>query len=152
MPTSLADLTLVTATLGAGLIAGLCFTFASVVMTALDGLGAPAALRAMQSINAVILRSVAMPVWIGTALVAVVATVLAEERLAVGTPAALYLLGALAVTRAGNIPLNEALDRVDPEAPDAVRAWADYRRRWGRWNTLRTVLCGLACAGFALAR
>ena len=49
------------------------------------------------------------------------------------------------------MPLNEALDRVDPDGPDAESAWRDYRRRWGRWNGIRTLACALAAVGFMLA-
>jgi uncharacterized membrane protein len=77
--------------------------------------------------------------------------VFAEERALAVTAAALYGVGALAITGRGNVPLNEALDRVDPDGDDAERAWGDYRVRWGRWNAVRTLLCALASAGFALA-
>ena len=133
----LREVVLLVATVGAGLVAGLCYTFASFLMSALDRLGAPDAIRAMQAINARILRSGAMLVWFGTAIAV--------------TAAALYVLGAIVVTGRGNVPLNEQLDRVDPDGPDAEQAWRRYRRLWGRWNTLRTAVCVLATGGFAAA-
>lgn len=139
------------ATLGAGLIAGLCFTFGAFVMRALDRLGPAAAIRAMHSINAVILRSSAMTVWFGTLIAGLAAVALAEQRTLPLVATALYAFGALAITGRGNIPLNEALDAVDPDSPQAPEAWQRYRRRWQRWNAARTIACSLAAVGFALA-
>jgi len=139
------------AALGSGLVAGLCFTFGSFVLRALDRLGAPAAVRAMQSINAVILRSSAMAVWFGTLLAGGVALALADDRALVGAATLVYALGAVLVTGRGNVPLNEALDAVDPDAPGAHEAWQRYRVRWARWNALRTALVTASTALFALA-
>ena len=148
---SLAELALVAAALGAGLVAGLCFTFQAFLMRSFDRLGSPAAIRAMQSLNAEILRSSVMVVWIGTVPLGVAAAFLAEARLLPGVAAGLYAVGALAITGRGNVPLNEALDRVDPDGAEAEGEWRDYRRRWGRWNGIRTVLCAAAAVGFMLA-
>ena len=152
----------IVAAVGAGLIGGLCFAFSSFILRALGDLGAPQAIRAMQSINARILVSNTMAVWVGTAGVGVLAAILAfvvgpaEERVLVALGAVFYVAGALGITRGGNIPLNEALDGVDPEAPgtDAPaldEAWRSYVVRWGRWNAARTALCLAAAAAFALA-
>ena len=148
---SLSDVTLLVAGVGSGLVAGLCFAFASFIMRSFDPLGAPQAIRAMQAINRSILRSSAMGVWFGTAIAGVAAAVLAEDRSLPIAAAVLYGVGAILITGRGNVPLNEALDRVDPEAPGAVEVWRLYRERWGRWNAVRTVACALASAGFALA-
>ena len=68
------------AAVGSGLVAGLCFAFASFLMRSFDDLGAAQAIRTMQALNARILRSSAMSVWFGTAVIGIVAAVLAEER------------------------------------------------------------------------
>ena len=138
------------ATVGAGLTAGLCFSFATFIMTALDRLGPPAAIRAMQSINAVILKSLAMVVWFGTAIVGVTAAVLDGGSALSIAAAALYAVGAILITGRGNVPLNEWLDGIDSESPEAAAAWRRYHGRWQRWNAIRTVVLVLATAGFAL--
>lgn len=145
------ELLLVAAAAGSGLIAGLCFTFGSFVMRALDSLGAATAIRTMQAINTTILRSSAMAVWFGSAVLGALATALAEERALAGSATALYVLGALVITGRGNVPLNESLDRIDPEAAGVEETWHHYRVRWGRWNDLRTALCLLASIGFTVA-
>lgn len=139
------------AAIGSGLIAGLCFAFGSFILGSLDRLGASQAIRTMQAINAQILRSTAMVAWMGTIVAGVLATVLADERALVGTATGLYTVGALLITGRGNVPLNESLDRVNPEEPEAEARWQHYRTRWSRWNAVRTVLFVLASAGFSLA-
>ena len=139
------------AAVGSGLVAGLCFAFGSFLLRSFDRLGPSQAIRTMQSINATILQSTSMWVWMATPILGVVATAFAVER---GRPMAAlvsYVAGALLITRLRNIPLNEELDRVNPDAPGAEEAWRSYRVRWGRWNTLRALACGLAAGGFAMA-
>ena len=145
------EISALAATVGSGLVAGLCFAFATFLMPALDLLGAPHAIRAMQAINAKILRSSAIAVWFATPLVGGVVIALAEDRTPAIAATALYLVGAVVITGRGNVPLNEELGRVDPDAPGAEEAWRRYRILWGRWNALRTAVCVLASGGFALA-
>lgn len=152
---SLSEAFSLAAAVGAGLIAGLCFAFASFLMRSFDALGAPAAIRTMQSVNTTILRSSAMVVWFGTAALGVAAALLAKGNMATIVAAVLYGIGAILITGRGNVPLNEALDRFDPDAlagdPSAAETvWRDYRVAWGRWNGLRTVVCAVASAGFVL--
>lgn len=137
------------ASLGAGFVGGLCFAFGSFQLRAFDRLGAAQAIRSMQSINATILRSSAMPLWWGTALAGAIAAFASSAGALRWVPLAAYVAGALLVTGRANVPLNEALDRVDPDAPEAEQEWSSYRVRWGRWNALRTALCALAALGFA---
>lgn len=147
----IAEIAALVAAVGAGIVAGLCFAFATFIMRALDRLGPPQAIRAMQAINAVILRSSAMFVWFGTAIVGVVAAFLAERTTVAIVAAAAYVIGAVLITGRGNVPLNEQLDRVDADAPGAEQIWRDYFERWGRWNSIRTVMLVVATAGFAIA-
>ena len=148
---TLPSISLLASMLGAGLIAGLCFAFSSFLMTSFDRLGPAQAIRTMQSLNAVILRSAAMAVWFGTALLGIAAAVLTHGAPLAVAAAILYLVGAVGITGFRNVPLNEALDEVEPDSPEAENAWRQYRLRWSRWNTLRTFVCALASLGFALA-
>ncbi|MEM7623259.1 MAG: anthrone oxygenase family protein, partial [Planctomycetota bacterium] len=42
-------------------------------------------------------------------------------------------------TAAGNVPLNNRLDRVDAETPEAHELWKHYLRVWTRLNHLRVI-------------
>jgi len=146
------EVTMLVATVGSGIVGGLCFAFASFIMSSFDDLGPPQAIRAMQSINSGILRSSAMGAWFGTAVIGIVAAMIAENRGLAITAAVLYGMGAVVITGQGNVPLNEELGRVDPDGPGAADAWRRYRIRWGHWNNLRTVLIAASTTFFALAQ
>jgi uncharacterized membrane protein len=50
------------------------------------------------------------------------------------------------------VPLNDALAKLTRDDPDAARQWADYVRRWTRWNHVRTAAAlAAAAASFSLA-
>jgi uncharacterized membrane protein len=148
----LLTIAIVAAALGSGLIAGLFFAFSTFVMKAL-ALRPPAeGMAAMVSINRVILRSLFMPVFFGTALLSILIAIWA---LIVPTPASpwliaaalIYLLANIAVTMVWNVPLNVAIDRADPAADNSA-LWADYVDRWTRWNHVRTIACLVASGLF----
>ena len=56
------------AAIGCGLIAGLYFAFSTFIMTALGRIGQVAGITAMNAINAVIVQSLFMPLFLGTTL------------------------------------------------------------------------------------
>ncbi len=149
-------LTLGTA-LGCGLVAGVFFAFSSFVMPALGRLPAAQGVAAMQSINVTVITPSFLAAFVGTGLgcLALIAASLAAPR--AGTPlivagALLYLLGTLLVTRACNIPLNDALAAADPASADAARLWATFLTKWVAWNHVRTVAALGAAALLTLAR
>jgi uncharacterized membrane protein len=61
-----------------------------------------------------------------------------------------YLL-AVAITGGYHIPRNNALDHVDPAAPDADAVWRRYWRAWTAGNHLRTIVCTAAAVLLTLA-
>jgi len=65
---------------------------------------------------------------------------------------ALYLAGTLFATMAFNVPLNDALARVDPASDEGARVWNGYVDRWTAWNHVRTAAAATASALFILAR
>jgi uncharacterized membrane protein len=50
---------------------------------------------------------------------------------------ALYLIGAIVVTIAANVPLNNALMTVHPEGTGAAAHWSSYLSHWVAWNHVR---------------
>ena len=138
--------------LGCGLSAGVFFAFSTFVMPALDRLAPGQSIRAMNSINRLAVTPAFMTALFGTALACVVLGVWAVvswgERPAAWVLAgsALYLLGAIVVTGAANVPLNDALAIVDPDAADAASRWSSYLSDWIVWNHVRAVAT-LAAAG-----
>jgi uncharacterized membrane protein len=130
----------VVAATGCGLVAGLLFVFSAGVLTALGRLPADDGAVAMRAVNAAVLNPLFLGVFVGTAVVCavlVVAVAVGGGPVTAAVAGVLYLVGVLGVTVAVNVPLNEAL------AAGRV-GWADYRRRWGRWNHLRTTAATVA--------
>jgi len=148
-------LTLATA-LGCGLSAGVLFAFSSFVMPALDRLAPAQSIRAMNSINKLAVTPVFMAALFGTALACAVLGVWSVaswgERPAalVLAGCALFLLGAIVVTVTANVPLNDALMDVDPEAADAATRWSSYLSDWTLWNHARAATA-IAASGLLIA-
>jgi uncharacterized membrane protein len=138
------------AVLGCGLMAGVFFAFSAFVMRALAALPAGQGAAAMRSISVVILGSLFMAVFMGTAAACVALGAVSFTRwggLGAGwllAGSVLYLVGTFGVTAAFNVPLNEAL-----AAKDDV--WPRYVVVWTAWNHVRTLASLGATGAFALA-
>ncbi|WP_426407744.1 DUF1772 domain-containing protein [Bradyrhizobium ganzhouense] len=140
--------------LGCGLMAGVYFTFSTFVMTALGRLDQAAGIAAMNAINVDIVRSLFMPLFLGTTVAGVALVVMGALRL--GEPGAismiagggLYVIGMFVVTVVFNVPLNDALAAVQPSSPEAGTLWAAYLKDWVFWNHVRTVASLVASALF----
>ena len=152
---TLFEIAILIAALGSALIGGLFFAFSTFIVRALAARPAGEGMAAMVSINRVILRSLFMPVFFGTALLSGLVggwavTNWGPGACCVAAGAGLYLVGSIGVTMLWNVPLNNAIDRADPVADNAA-LWADYVRRWTRWNHVRTLASLAAAAAFILA-
>ncbi|MFW6773492.1 anthrone oxygenase family protein [Nocardioides sp. CPCC 205120] len=121
----------------AAAVGGVYAAFSVMVMPALRRLDAPAAVAVMQEVNVRAERGPFIALFAGGALAAVALGTLALR--APGTDprhvvAAALLLGSVAVTVVGNVPLNQRL------ASEGAEAWPHYAEVWTRLNTLRTLL------------
>lgn len=136
---------------GSALVAGVMLAFSVSVMPALDRRPRGQAVAAMQAMNAAILNPVFGLAFGGTGLVCagLVATApFTGDHAGAGWRAVgglLYLVGVLGITGVVNVPMNEAIDRVDAESGEAATAWPPFLRRWTTWNHLRAV-AGTAAA------
>ncbi|MEM7762510.1 MAG: DUF1772 domain-containing protein [Pseudomonadota bacterium] len=150
--------TLIVATLLCALTAGLVFAFSSIVMPGLTKLDDKGFIRAFQMIDGVIQAGQAAfgVVWVGSLVAIIVAAALAVLQLdgvmraVTVTSAIWYIVGVQIPTFTVNIPLNNALQRLDVERMNAD-ALHDARRafepRWVRWNLIRTInACAVSLA------
>ena len=143
--------------IGCGLMAGIYFAFSTFIMTAFGRLGQAAGIAAMNAINVDIVRSLFMPLFLGTTVVGAALVVMGTLR--VSEPGAvsmiagggLYVIGMFVVTMVFNVPLNNALAAVQPSAPEAGAVWAAYLKDWTFWNHVRTVASVVGCALFVAA-
>lgn len=145
---------------GCGLMAGVYFAFSTFIMTALGRLGRldqAAGIAAMNAINIDIVRSLFMPLFLGTTVAGAALVVMGVLRLsepgAVSMIAGggLYVVGMFVVTMVFNVPLNDALAGAEPSAPEAGAVWAAYLKDWVFWNHVRTVASVVASALFVVA-
>ncbi|OKO87318.1 membrane protein [Bradyrhizobium sp. NAS80.1] len=143
--------------IGCGLLAGIYFAFSTFIMIALGRLDQAAGIAAMNAINVDIVRSLFMPLFLGTTMAGAVLVVMGAMR--VGEPGAvsmivgggLYVIGMFVVTMVFNVPLNNTLAAVGPLGPEASALWATYLKDWTFWNHVRTVTSAVASALFIAA-
>ncbi len=136
---------------GAATVGGVFFAFSGFVMPALRRLRPAAGVAAMQQINITAVRAPLMLAVFGTAagcLIVAIGTGLSGSRrtVPVGSAAALYLIGTVVETMAVQVPMNNRLAALDPEAPASAAVWHDYLRRWTAGNSVRTA-AAIAAAG-----
>jgi uncharacterized membrane protein len=110
----------------------------------------------MNAINKYAPNPLFMLALFGTGAIGIVASAAAlrhlDQRwaLLVLAGTALYLV-CLILTAAYHVPRNNALALVDPAAPGAAQAWADYLSGWTAWNHVRTVTALAGSAAYVLA-
>ncbi|MEH1942353.1 MAG: anthrone oxygenase family protein [Nostoc sp.] len=143
--------------LGCGLIAGVFFGFSSFVMNALARLQPTQGIAAMQSINIMAISPLFMAVFLGTAAACIfllISSLLKWHRpdaayLLIGS--LLYLVGTFGVTIVFNVPLNEALAKVEPDSAIGANLWSSYLTNWTIWNHIRTAAALAAAASLTIA-
>ena len=144
------------AAMGAGLIGGAFFAFSSFVMKALGRLPPAEGLKAMQSINVVVLNPVFLGVLVGTVFLGIV--VIISSLLRLGEPGSayliagslLYIVGTFMVTMIFNVPLNNVLAAADPASADGAKVWENYLNVWTFWNHVRTLAALAGTASLTL--
>jgi uncharacterized membrane protein len=142
--------------LGAAVAGGVFFAFSTFVMRGLTQIPAPDGIRAMQAINRTAVEAPFMILLNGSGLLAIVVAVRSLTDVSrpgawwVVSGAGLYVVGAWLVTGVFNIPRNNRLDRLDPDAPGSAATWTALAREWTYANHARTVLCVLGAAALAI--
>jgi len=147
---SLSQIALLSATFLCSLVAGLLFAFAVVVMPGLRSLDDRGFIRAFQAIDRVIQNNqpLFLLVWVGSAFSLLAAAGLglwafrSTDQLLSIVAMLVYLLGVQLPTITVNIPLNNALQKLDVgQLSDsaAQQARAGFESRWNRSNVFRTI-------------
>ncbi|MBL3549940.1 DUF1772 domain-containing protein [Chryseobacterium sp. KMC2] len=134
------------------LIAGLFYAYSCSVVLGLGKLSDGEYLKAMQSINREILNPVFFMSFMGTAVLLPVAAFVFRGQpafifLLLATLA--YLIGVFGVTVAGNVPMNDILDKFDISGAttDAIQQMREgFEKRWNLLNNIRTVFSVISIA------
>lgn len=142
----------IAAALGCGLVAGIFYAFSTFVMPALAARPEPEAAAAMQSINVKAIGAGLLGALFGTAVLCLVTLVIGVAELGdshgpyLVAGSVVYLLGAIVVTMAFNVPLNNALADQDPKSEAGSELWLRYLTSWTAWNDVRALASLLAAA------
>jgi uncharacterized membrane protein len=142
------QLVMIAAATATALIAGLFYAYSCSVNIALGKLSDEGYIAAMQSINREIQNPLFFTSFMGTLLLLPICTW--TQYRAGGSPVfflllaatAIYIIGTFGVTMAGNVPLNEALDKFNLQAATAeeiARQRVQFEIPWNRLHAIRTV-------------
>ncbi|MGW4115785.1 anthrone oxygenase family protein [Actinosynnema sp. NPDC004786] len=134
----------IVAALGCGMMAGVFFAFSAMVMPGLRRAEPAVGVAAMRAVNLAVVNPAFLGVFLGTAVVGVVAAFEGGPWAWAG--AALYVLGGIVLTIGFHIPRNDRLAR-----RGAAEDWARYLREWVPANHVRALCSLAAAASFTLA-
>ncbi|MCP3993612.1 MAG: DUF1772 domain-containing protein [bacterium] len=147
----------IAALVGAGLNAGVFFSFSTFTMSGLKRLNPAAGAAAMQEINREAPKAPLMSLFFGTALLSTALLVdglvnldqvASRYQVAAGV---LFLVGVIMLTGMYHVPRNDKLDRLDPQSTQGQRYWEIYRHQWTRMNHVRTIAPGVAAVLLAVS-
>ena len=136
-----------------GMMAGLFFGWMVSVIPGLRVVDDGAYVATMQSINVKIVNPAFVIPFVVTPVLLAIAGLLEyragrQQRAGQLWASALtYVVGVLAVTAAGNIPLNNALDAFDPgsASPSQIlNERTSYEGPWNKWHLARTIAASVA--------
>lgn len=141
------------AILAYGLVGGVFLGFSDFIMRSLSLSGGTNGVETMQLINREVFRWIFMALFLGSAAVSLILVGYAATSLSgpAGTLILLaglvYLVGCFGVTVVFNVPMNEALARMDLASHATRDYWTGtYLPRWTFWNSIRTLACGVSAA------
>lgn len=147
----------VAAAVACGLMAGIFYTFSTFAMDGLRRLPGPEGMRAMQEINITAVMPPLMIALFGTALLSLVAGIMAivdwadAASIYVVVAAVLYLIGVVVVTAAFHVPRNNRLANLDADTDEGVAYWRTYDRQWTLGNHVRSAAPLVSSVLFVLA-
>ena len=127
------------AAVGSAIVGGVFYAFSTFVMPAFRRLPTQHGVAAMQAINVA-----AVTVWAGV-------TWQTRRSLLLIAGSACYLVGAVGITAAYHVPLNNRLAALEIADPQLEQVWQHYLRSWSAGNHLRAAGCLAAAALFSWA-
>ena len=135
-----------------GFIGGVYFTFSFFVMQSLKKTSASNAIRTMNTINLVILKSPFMLLCFFSSFIALILfleNLILNKLISVeGFASLIFIVGMFICTATKNVPLNNKLadfDFNDSKYNPEIE-WNYYYKNWTKWNHIRTASCFLSTA------
>ncbi len=124
-----------------GLTAGLMFGFSTSVIPGLAQVSDENYIRSMKSINRKIQNLLFFIVFIGPVFLFIINLFINFNPFNLAT-AGLYVLGVFGVTIAGNVPINEKVEKfnIEKSSPKELKFFRkESESKWNRLHTIRTI-------------
>ena len=128
-----------------GFIGGVYFAFSFFVMHSLNKHNPSEAIKIMNSINQVILKSPFIILFFFSSFIALVLfidnliskTLISDQ----GFASLIFVVGMFLCTALKNVPLNRKLNDFHDSKNDPEAEWMYYYKHWLKWNHVRTASC-----------
>ncbi len=143
--------------LSSALVAGVFQAFSDFVMPGLIRSEPKGGIESMQHINRTVFRSVFLTTFLVLVPVLLVFSAFAWfqmdgiARVLIITGTAVYVLSVFGVTVAGNVPMNERLDKMACTSTEASAYWQTYGKVWTNWNHVRMIGSVITAICFLMA-
>ncbi len=131
--------------LASALVGGVFQSFSDFVMRGLILAEPAGGMESMQQLNRTVFRSAFLATFLALVPATIAFALYASFRVSgsaqalIIAAAVVYVLLVFAVTVGGNVPMNEALDKLAPTSMEGRTYWVTYGRVWTRWNHVRTL-------------
>jgi uncharacterized membrane protein len=144
---------LIITTFSSGLIAGLFYAWSISVTPGLAKVSDANYLQAFQSMNKAILNPVFFIIFMGLVILLPLlsflhySTPLTAQIWCILAASVLYLVGVMAVTIFGNVPLNNTLEvlQIDSMSPEQLASFRlGFEKKWNNLNIIRTICSSLS--------
>lgn len=145
------------ATVMSGTLAGIYFIFSNTVMKALAEMEPAIGITAMQKINKIIINPGFMSLFMGAPTLSLYLVYVGwfgevgDASWWLLSGGLLIIIGNFILTAAGNVPLNNELEAVDPHSGDGKQVWHRYLDRWVLLNSIRSYATATATAVLIVA-
>ena len=145
---SIVNIILIITATSTGLIAGLFYAYSCSVNPGLAGLPDAQYVAAMQSISSAILNPVFFASFLGTLILLPLSCYLnflppySQRFVFLLAAALIYIIGSFGVTIFGNVPLNDALGRINlktASTEEISNARIAFENLWNRLHSVRTL-------------
>lgn len=120
------------------MVGGVFLSFSDFVMRGFANSEDESAIDCMQGLNRTVFRSIFLTSLLGLAPLTIAAAIVSGSMFTYSATA-IYLISVILVTAAGNVPMNEKLDKMSKSSEEARAYWKVYLKGWTRWNHIRTV-------------
>ncbi|WP_191600852.1 DUF1772 domain-containing protein [Marinomonas algicola] len=141
-----------------GIMAGIYFAFSVFIMKSLSQLPNIEGARAMNRINDVIIKTVFLPLFLGSTfwyaglIIWSFVNWQSGQSTLIISASLVYIVGMFLITVIGNVPLNKKLKVSENDEKELSKTWPYYLQKWTQFNHLRTLSAMISLALLILSQ